>query len=584
MATNTQLKFYKVNGMPTSGLVVGAIYFDKNTGMINVATSTSAYEKFGGRISETEWDAEKSLLSITKNDGSKLTLNFSDMASASAIEAKLQTINTNVTNAQNAADAAQADADALEKALGDGFSEASTVAAQLAAVKATADAAAVEDEVNAALELKADKATVAEDIKTAKETAISAAAADATTKANAAEAAAIAEATRLDGLTNGRIDTLDAAYKAADEEILGQIEDIVAASVSVKNADGDKYVTVTKAEDSNEYTVSSKGIDAAIKVETDRAVAEEAKLQGAIDAEKDRIDILVGSVEGDDAKSAREIVQDEVAKQLTSENISDSFDTLKEMAEWLSSHPDNVQAMNSAIEKNASDIADEIAARDAADKEHASAIDALEKADAAQDELIDKKADKTALDATDAKVAANTAAIESNDGDITALQGRATGVEGRLDTIENTTIPGLQAAINGKVAQTDFDTLAGRVDTAEADINGIQEDVANLQTGTGLTDGVSKPVYTGANYIASSATMVAADMALDAKIKEVADSVTNKNVSASGDDYVVASASANHVSVSANTKTLDEVASGTNVKGLAKAEDVYEALCWVEFN
>lgn len=55
----------------------------------------------------------------------------------------------NITAAKEAADAAQADVDAVEKALGAGFSEASTVAAQLAAVKTTADAAATKAELKA---------------------------------------------------------------------------------------------------------------------------------------------------------------------------------------------------------------------------------------------------------------------------------------------------------------------------------------------------------------------------------------------------------------------------------------------------
>lgn len=66
-----------------------------------------------------------------------------------------------------------------------------------------------------------------------------------------------------------------------------------------------------------------------------------------------KVTTLIGS---DANMSAREIVQDEVAKQLESENISDSFDTLKEMAEYLSGHPNTVTEMNEAITKNADDI------------------------------------------------------------------------------------------------------------------------------------------------------------------------------------------------------------------------------------
>lgn len=65
-----------------------------------------------------------------------------------------------------------------------------------------------------------------------------------------------------------------------------------------------------------------------------------------IQENKNAIATLTGS---DTGKSTREIVQDEVAKQLESESISDSFDTLQEMAEYLSSHPQTVTDMNAAI-------------------------------------------------------------------------------------------------------------------------------------------------------------------------------------------------------------------------------------------
>lgn len=66
----------------------------------------------------------------------------------------------------------------------------------------------------------------------------------------------------------------------------------------------------------------------------------------------------VTTLEGSDAgESVRGIVQDEVAKQLSDENISDSFDTLREIALWLSDHPEDVQAMNKAIAANTAAIA-----------------------------------------------------------------------------------------------------------------------------------------------------------------------------------------------------------------------------------
>lgn len=88
-----------------------------------------------------------------------------------------------------------------------------------------------------------------------------------------------------------------------------------------------------------------------LKAAKDYADAEIAKLDSAtvatqVEANRQAIATLNGT---DTGKSAREIVQDEVSKQLESENISESFDTLKEMAEWLSAHPQDVTDMQNAI-------------------------------------------------------------------------------------------------------------------------------------------------------------------------------------------------------------------------------------------
>lgn len=66
-------------------------------------------------------------------------------------------ITQNIADVSTAAAAAQADVNAVEEALGAGFSKDSTVAAQLAAVKTTAEAAAVKTSVDTSLNLKADK-------------------------------------------------------------------------------------------------------------------------------------------------------------------------------------------------------------------------------------------------------------------------------------------------------------------------------------------------------------------------------------------------------------------------------------------
>ena len=60
-----------------------------------------------------------------------------------------------------------------------------------------------------------------------------------------------------------------------------------------------------------------------------------------------RVDTLVGNESGDDAKSARNIAAEEVAKIVA--NAPESYNTLKEIADWISTHAESASAMNSAI-------------------------------------------------------------------------------------------------------------------------------------------------------------------------------------------------------------------------------------------
>lgn len=59
-----------------------------------------------------------------------------------------------------------------------------------------------------------------------------------------------------------------------------------------------------------------------------------------------KVDTLVGE---DAGKSARTIANEELAKQLIPESAQESLDTLKEIADWIQSHPAEVTEMNSKI-------------------------------------------------------------------------------------------------------------------------------------------------------------------------------------------------------------------------------------------
>lgn len=88
MATN--LSFQKITTVPASGLVVGRIYFETSTGMIKVATSATAVDKFGDGVKSASWDESAKTLKIINESGEEISLNLSDVASASAVTTKLE--------------------------------------------------------------------------------------------------------------------------------------------------------------------------------------------------------------------------------------------------------------------------------------------------------------------------------------------------------------------------------------------------------------------------------------------------------------------------------------------------------------
>lgn len=87
MATN--LSFQKIATVPASGLVVGRIYFETSTGMIKVATSATAVDKFGDGVKSASWDESAKTLKIINESGEAISLNLSDVASASAVATEL---------------------------------------------------------------------------------------------------------------------------------------------------------------------------------------------------------------------------------------------------------------------------------------------------------------------------------------------------------------------------------------------------------------------------------------------------------------------------------------------------------------
>lgn len=559
MATTNQIKFYKVQTLPST-LVVGAVYFEVTTQRICVAKTTTEYDAFGVGLKSA--DLKDGILTITRYDNTAVTVDLNDIASATSVQNALNNINDkiNVINGTGEGSIKKAVADeasareAADTQIRTDFVAADSAAAQAAATEYAAirsEFAAADADLQANIDEKADAATTYSKTEVDGLVDVKANAADVYTKTETDAAIKVVSDALAQEITN---------RTSVTDGLQDQIDNLEAASVTVKAADGDKYVAVAKAADSNAYTVSSKGIDDAISTavgaETANRETAISTLQGEVDGIEAKVNTLVGS---DANKSARAIAAEEVAAQLIPENAGEALDTLQEIAAWIQAHPEDASAMNSAISKNATDIANEAAARAAADTTHASAIEALEQADAAQDTLIAGKADQTDLDETNDAVALNTEAVANHKTRIEAL-------EATSNSLANTYVAKSDYAIDKQAFEQKHTVLQGEIDAAEGHLDIVEGDITTIKgEQTTQNSAIEAAAALGQQGIDDAADALAE---AQAKVKSV-----------TGDADVNASTVDHAVSLSLNKATA--VAQGDTKAVTAGA--VYDALCWVEF-
>ena len=84
------------------------------------------------------------------------------------------------------------------------------------------------------------------------------------------------------------------------------------------------------------------------------ATYDDTEVRGLITTNKTAIDTLIGDAAGDKNKSAREMAHEEVAKVV--DGAPESFDTLKEISSWISTHSDSAVTMDNSIKANAAAI------------------------------------------------------------------------------------------------------------------------------------------------------------------------------------------------------------------------------------
>ena len=122
--------------------------------------------------------------------------------------------------------------------------------------------------------------------------------------------------------------------------------------------------------DGSSITIDSSGIvhgatiDSVLSLDSENAIQNKVvtekfnSVEGKIIANETAISSnteALNTLNGDGEGSVKKTVTDEIAKVVA--DAPEDFDTLKEMSDWISSHESDASAMNSAIQKNTSDIA-----------------------------------------------------------------------------------------------------------------------------------------------------------------------------------------------------------------------------------
>lgn len=275
MASDKLLKFYRGASAPTDA-AVGTIFFDTANREIKVKTGAgaSAWEAYAGKITDVVWDDKAQTLTITRNDGTNKTINFSDVASAST----LQTLRDEFDTLNTAFKAEQGYIDTLQATVGD---------ASKGLVKASAD--------HAALLTKLDGAdTVDGSVKKQIKDAV-AIEADRADKAEKALGARIDDVVTKNNAQDGRLDALEAFKNAEGAAVDKKIADAIDALDGTATSTDGALVNITvtsengkvKTASVNESALSTRlsGIDTAIST----AVSDIEKKLGGSYTETDTV-------------------------------------------------------------------------------------------------------------------------------------------------------------------------------------------------------------------------------------------------------------------------------------------------------
>ena len=468
---------------------------DTKSGLVKKVADLEAANAEGGAVANAIKDAKEAAVAAQTTANQAVAANTAEVTRAQNAEAGLQNsinainnaetgilkqaqnytdgrevvINGKITTAQNAADAAQDDVDALGAVVGKAAdtSDMTTVFGKIAKVKedlaaevtradtAEKKAQAQADANKAAIETLNGADTVPGSVDNKIKTAINkvntdASALEGRVKKNE-DAIAVINGDGEGSIKKAVADLVDGAPEAMDT--LKELAGAISAHQTV-------YEGYVQTVASNIATAKQEAISAAAKDAASKDSALKTELETAIGKKVDQsaYDTQVAALvkaDTDNLAAAKKFAQDE-NKKIT-DVIGTAGDTL---------------ASTTVFGK----------------------IKLLQEKDAAQDQVINTKATAADLDALEALVGtkANTAADDTAFGRIAKEVARATAAEealgGRIDTA-NGKITALENALDAEetglkarmtAAETDIDSLQSDMRTAQGDINNINADITNI--------------------------------------------------------------------------------------------------------
>lgn len=333
-----------------------------------------------------------------------------------------------IAAAKSAADAAQADVDALEGVVGsatDG-TDANTVFGKIAKAQAQADKGVS----NAAAEK-----TRAEAAEKTLDDKIKAEAQARENADNALDSKLTAEIERAQGAESA-LDTKVTANKAAIDKLNGSVDTVGSVANAVKKEET-RAIAIEQGlrtdVDANKAAIEilngadtvPGSVDNKIKTAIDKVNTDASTLAGRVKKNEDAIAVINGTGEGS--------IKDAVAKLVN--GAPEAMDTLKELANAITEHESTYQAYVAQVAK---DIA---AAKDAAITQAGKNADAKD----------------TALHTT---ITSEIATAKTE-----AISAAAEDATSKVSALENK----LQPKIDAKVAQTDYDTKVAALEKADTD-------------------------------------------------------------------------------------------------------------------